>query len=101
MKSLAIKKLRSWQPIWTSTKLMKRGSLITVAVIVTVGFGQVEAYQQPTFRTGVDLVRVAAVVRDHKGHFVQDLNAKDFEVLEGGQQRPITDFRRDTSNVSV
>src|SRR5262249_53086278 len=38
---------------------------------------------------------------DHKGHFVQDLNAKDFEVLEGGQQRPITDFRRDTSNVSV
>jgi Ca-activated chloride channel family protein len=82
---------------------MKRGSLITVAaVIATIGLGDVEAQtQRPTFRAGVDLVRVAAVVRDHKGHFVQDLSAKDFEVLEGGKTRPITDFRRDLSSVSV
>ncbi len=82
---------------------MKRGSLITAAVVAaTVG---ISAYQeQPpvaTFKSSVDLVRVAAVVRDHKGRFVQDLDAKDFEVLENGRERHITDFRRDLANVSI
>jgi Ca-activated chloride channel family protein len=83
---------------------MKRGSLITAAVVAaTVG---ISGYQEPqppvaTFKAGVDLVRVAAVVRDHKGRFVQDLNAKDFEVLEDGRQQRITDFRHDLSSVSV
>src|SRR5581483_8046995 len=79
---------------------MKRGSLITaVAIAATVAVGNA---QQATFKAGVDLVRVAAVVRDHKGHFVQDLSAKDFEVLENGHQRAITDFRRDMAGaVSV
>jgi len=44
---------------------------------------------------------VAAVVRDHKGRFVQDLTVKDFEILESGTRRPIADFRRDLSGVSV
>jgi Ca-activated chloride channel family protein len=47
------------------------------------------------------MVRVAAVVRDHKGRFVQDLNARDFEVLDGGQARRIADFRSDIAGVSV
>src|SRR5205814_6018148 len=54
-----------------------------------------------TFRSSVDLVRVTAVVRDHKGRFVQDLTVRDFEVLDGGRTRPITEFRRDQSGVSV
>ena len=54
-----------------------------------------------TFRSSVDLVRVAAVVRDHKGRFVQDLTVRDFEVTDGGQVRPITDFRQDIAGVSV
>jgi Ca-activated chloride channel family protein len=53
------------------------------------------------FRSSVDLVRVTAVVRDHKGRFVQDLVARDFEVLDGGRSRPITEFRRDQAGVSV
>jgi len=59
--------------------------------------------QQPavTFKSSVDLVRVSAIVRDHKGRFVQDLSARDFEILEGGRVRPITDFRRDFSGVSI
>jgi Ca-activated chloride channel family protein len=84
---------------------MKRGSLITVAAVVAAT-AALSGYQGqppavPTFKAGVDLVRVAAVVRDHKGRFVQDLNAKDFEVLEDGREQQITDFRRDLSNVSV
>jgi Ca-activated chloride channel family protein len=61
------------------------------------------AGQQPTatFTSSVDLVRISAVVRDRKGRFVQDLSVRDFEVLDGGQTRPITDFRTDSSGVSV
>jgi len=54
-----------------------------------------------TFKSSIALVRVSAVVRDHKGRFVQDLKAHDFEILDGGQPRRITDFRSDLSGVSV
>jgi Ca-activated chloride channel family protein len=47
------------------------------------------------------MVRVAAVVRDNKGRFVQDLKARDFEVLDGGQTRSISDFRSDLAGISV
>src|SRR4051812_3308779 len=45
------------------------------------------------FRSSVDLVSVAAVVRDRKGRFVSDLSQRDFTVVEGGQPRPIVGFR--------
>jgi VWFA-related protein len=45
------------------------------------------------FRSSVDVVSVAAVVRDRKGRFVSDLSREDFLVVDGGQQRPILDFR--------
>ena len=54
-----------------------------------------------TFKSSVDLVRIAAVVRDQKGRFVQDLTIRDFEVTDGGQVRPISDFRQDVAGVSV
>ena len=51
--------------------------------------------QQPTarFRSSVDVVSVAAVVRDKKGRFVKDLSRDDFEVVEGGERKRIIDFR--------
>jgi VWFA-related protein len=54
-----------------------------------------------TFKANVELVRVSAVVRDRKGRFVQDLTVRDFEVLDGDQPRPITDFRTDSGGVSI
>ena len=82
---------------------MKRGRLIIAATLLVTLEGAGRAAQQPptTFRSGVDLVRVAAVVRDHKGRFVQDLTARDFEVLENGRPRSITDFRRDIAGISI
>ena len=53
------------------------------------------------FKSSVDMVRIAAVVRDRKGRFVQDLTARDFEVLDGGQTRPISDLQRDLTGVSI
>jgi Ca-activated chloride channel homolog len=72
-------------------------------VAMTAIGSSVTASQEPkaTFKSSVDLVRVSAVVRDRKGRFVQDLSARDFEVFDGGQARPITDFRADSSGISV
>jgi Ca-activated chloride channel family protein len=69
-----------------------------------LGIGSVAfAAQAPvaTFSSSIDLVSVSAIVRDHKGRFVQDLSARDFEILDGGQVRQIADFRRDLAGVSV
>jgi VWFA-related protein len=46
----------------------------------------------PKFRSAVDLVSVAAVVRDKRGRFVFDLSREDFVVVEGGELRPIVGF---------
>lgn len=46
----------------------------------------------PTFRSSVDLVSVAAVVRDRKGRFVSDLSRDDFIVVEAGEPRQIVGF---------
>ena len=53
------------------------------------------------FKSSVDVVRVSAVVRDHKGRFVRDLGANDFEVFDRGQLERISDFRDDLSGVSI
>jgi Ca-activated chloride channel family protein len=60
--------------------------------------------QQPpvaTFKAGVDLVQISAVVRDRKGRFVENLSAHDFEVVDNGLPRTISDFRRDLAGVSI
>jgi Ca-activated chloride channel family protein len=62
---------------------------------------QEQAPPTVTFKSSVDLVRLTAVVRDQKGRFVQDLTARDFEVLDRGEARPITEFRHDVAGVSV
>jgi Ca-activated chloride channel family protein len=73
--------------------------------MLTLGLDGTTAHgQQPpiaSFKAGVDLVRVAAVVRDHKGRFVQDLKARDFEVMDDGRTRPISDLQADVAGVSI
>ena len=79
-------------------RLMTRGKLLveTAVLLLLVGvnggaaaWGQTGSQtplrdpnlQVPVFKAGIDLVRIAAVVRDRKGRFVQDLTVRDFEVL--------------------
>lgn len=61
----------------------------------------VEAPQGLTFKSGIDLVTVSAVVRDKKGRVVKDLGRTDFELFDGGKRRPITEFRPDAAPVSI
>jgi VWFA-related protein len=87
---------------------MARGKLVAAmtGLAITGGFcmsGDLLAQVAPaaSFRSRVDMVRVAAVVRDHKGRFVADLSARDFEILDGGLPQSIKDFRHDLTGVSV
>src|SRR5687768_12493520 len=55
-----------------------------------------ESQPAPRFKSSIDVVSVAAVVRDRKGRFVNDLSKEDFEIVEGGVRRSILDFRADS-----
>ncbi len=55
----------------------------------------------PSFKSGVELVTVTATVRDKKGRLVKGLSVKDFEVLDNGEARAITDFRTEPSPISL
>jgi len=86
---------------------MAWGRLITGGLILALvaGNGGAGAQEQTppvaAFKSSIDMVRVAAVVRDSKGRFVQDLTKRDFEVLDNGQTRPISDLQNDLAGVSV
>ena len=57
--------------------------------------------QQATFRSGVDLVTLSATVRDGKGRLVKDLTRKDFEVIDRGERRVISEFRSEQAPLSL
>ena len=85
---------------------MTSGKLITGAFVLTLIVGAAGANAQDaapvaSFKSSIDMVRVAAVVRDSKGRFVQDLTARDFEVVDGGNSRPISDLQRDLAGISI
>ncbi len=83
--------------------------LSTVLLTASTHTGATEAseaafvQQQPlaTFKSGIDLVQVSAVVRDKKGRFVQNLSVADFELIDSGRPRNISGFREDLHGVSV
>ncbi len=55
----------------------------------------------PRFRSGVDLVKVTATVRDAEGRLVGDLTRDEFEILEDGRPQRITQFDRGRVPVSL
>jgi Ca-activated chloride channel family protein len=59
--------------------------------------------QEPTvtFRSGVEAVTVSAIVRDERGRVIKNLKKTDFEVLDAGTPRKITDFYAGESAVSL
>ena len=63
---------------------MKRLALIFAVAL--------SAQQKPDLSVDVDLVTVACSVTDHGGAPVKNLKATDFEVLDNGQPRQVTNF---------
>jgi Ca-activated chloride channel homolog len=72
----------------------------SLPVLLLLGGGEAAA-QNPepvaTFKSGVDLVSVTAVVRDKKGKVVRSLEPKDFVVAEDGKDRKIISIQSDVN----
>jgi len=72
----------------------------SLPVLLLLSGGQAAA-QSPepvaTFKSGVDLVSVTAVVRDKKGKVVRSLQPKDFIVAEDGKDRKIISIQSDVN----
>jgi len=81
------------------------GFLTAVLLFASSGLALAQGAAPPdggvTFRSGVDLVTINAVVRNRKGQVVTDLGRFDFEVYDSGQRRAIASFRPDRAPVSV
>src|SRR5512133_3785824 len=86
--------------------MLPRGVLLLVSLLMCAsGVARAQSpappVAGPTFKSGIDLVTVSAVVRDKKGRVVTDLRRTDFELFDGGRPRPIAEFRPDEAPVSV
>jgi len=80
------------------------GRLIAVLAIASQASLSLSAQDAPvaTFKSGIELVSVSAVVRDKKGRVVRSLTPKDFVVMDGGAQRKIIELHADeTAPASV
>jgi Ca-activated chloride channel homolog len=79
---------------------MRRVSVVLLTLMVVASgptASMQERYDQPIFRSAVEMVSVAAVVRDKHGRVVPSLSRDDFEVLDSGRLRSIVDMRSERS----
>src|SRR5262245_31312582 len=73
--------------------------LVAVAIIARPeGRAYEEPQQTPTFRTGIDLVRVDVVATDRDGRQVSNLTENDFEITDEGKRQTISAFKLVTSD---
>jgi len=68
--------------------------LLVVSVLMALAT-PVWAQDEPAavFKSSVDMVSMAAVVRDARGKIVPSLRREDFEIFDAGKSRPIVDLR--------
>jgi Ca-activated chloride channel homolog len=72
-------------------------SALTIALSAPLAVRAQEQDDQPRFRATVDLVTIAAVVRDKQGRVVSSLTKDDFTVMDEGQAQPIVEFQADSN----
>ncbi|MGD1102123.1 MAG: VWA domain-containing protein [Terriglobia bacterium] len=56
---------------------------------------QAESTAPGVIKSEANMVLVDVVVTDKKGHYLNDMNQKEFHVFEDGVERPITSFSRE------
>ena len=74
---------------------MTRMALLAACASASVAVLQAQTpatNQNPTFRTGVDIVQLDVTVLDKDRQPVRGLTASDFTILEGGKPQPIVAF---------
>lgn len=66
--------------------MLRRLALIFLLVALAV------AQDRPTFRVKVDLVVLSFTITDHKGHYINGLQPKDFKISENGIAQKLASF---------
>ena len=73
-------------------------ALLTVALVPAVAAQEgAIGGDQPIFRSAVEMVSLAAVVRNRQGRVVRSLSREDFEVLDSGTPTRLVDVRAEVS----
>src|SRR5262245_58249742 len=65
---------------------------VAIAAVAILPAQSPSTPQEPTFRSGVDLVEVDVIVTDTKGNPVRDLMKEDFEIIEEGRPQSVRTF---------
>jgi Ca-activated chloride channel homolog len=76
-------------------------SLLAASTVLAAAPQERPTGQGFSFRTGVELVNVAATVTDQSGRFVPGLTAQDFVLYEDGKPQEITLFESERVPVSL
>jgi len=73
------------------------------ALIVALGIASLSAAaaQQPSFRSGIDVVSLSVTVTDGSGHYVTDLAESEFAVYEDGVKQTLTFFTRQEQPIAL
>ncbi|MYH27854.1 MAG: hypothetical protein F4137_03150, partial [Acidobacteria bacterium] len=69
----------------SSSFVRPAGVLLLLALAAGAAPAEEQRAAVPRFRSGVDLVKVTATVRDAEGRLVCDLTRDDFEISEDGR----------------
>src|SRR3954451_21986099 len=72
---------------------MRKRHLVGVLLAASVAVSFAQQLPPPSFKAGVQLVRIDVTVLDDKRQPVRGLQASDFTVLVDGQPRPIRAFQ--------
>jgi Ca-activated chloride channel family protein len=70
-------------------------------LLCSIVFAAVLAAQQPSFRTGTQLVSVFATVTDAQQRLVPNLVIDDFEVLDNDKPQPLVFFQNEVQPITV
>jgi len=71
-----------------------------LAGVCAISIG-VAAQQEPTFRSGTEIVSLFVTVADATGRLVPDLTIDDFEILDNDKPQPIVIFDNRVQPITV
>src|SRR5436305_13069288 len=77
---------------------------LVLAVLLALGPAAYSTFafaQQPTFRTGTQIVSLFATVTDAQKRLVPDLQQADFEVFDNEKPQPLVFFQNETQPITV
>jgi Ca-activated chloride channel family protein len=78
----------------------RRGALAASLAITCAAFATAFA-QQPSFKSGTQIVPIFSTVTDAQRRLVPSLTQEDFEILDNDKPQPITVFRNEIQPISV